>query len=34
MKDGYIDVKKNKEEVKSFCDKFCQLMVDGIQEGE
>lgn len=33
-RDGHIDVKKNKEEVKNFCDKFCQLMVDAIQEGE
>lgn len=31
--DGHIDTKHNKEEIKAFCDKFCQLMVDSIQEG-
>ncbi|KAL9969786.1 hypothetical protein ACROYT_G022043 [Oculina patagonica] len=31
-KDGHIDTKQNKEEIKTFCDKFCQLMVDSIQE--
>ena len=31
--DGHIDTKQNKEEIKTFCDKFCQLMVDSIQEG-
>lgn len=32
-KNGHIDTKQNKEEIKAFCDQFCQLMVESIQEG-
>ena len=31
--DGHINTFKNKEEIRSFCDQFCQKMIDGIQEG-
>ena len=32
--DGHINPFKNKEEIKNFCDQFCQKMIDGIQEGK
>ena len=32
--DGQINTFKNKEEIRSFCDQFCQKMIDGIQEGK
>ena len=32
--DGHINPFKNKEEIKNFCDQFCQKMIDGIQQGK
>lgn len=31
--EGRISTLKNKEQIKTFCDQFCQKIVDGIQEG-
>ena len=32
-KNGHIDATRNKDELRRFCDQFCQFVVDSIQEG-